>query len=266
MLPIRQQILDALERSGNRRFLEGVVAKMVSDSDVVRFVHRYSVFNGNFAGGVAALAGSVHLQQHLFRDPDEPIGARAEIASQVFFAAEDEYSVRGGGPRWTHRRLGQQLLEHTLRFFEVPRARFLAEFQLNPALEEILAGVVSGYCIGTEPSEVELFDALGFHLGAELLAHVEFNVLHDHLRHQHPGYVEHLLGTDIGHGVNAYHWIGLHTHVEKEHFDGAVTAAELALTWYAGAHDAAWVADSIVAGFEGFIALQQRYFARILDA
>jgi hypothetical protein len=90
--PIRRLILDALERSGNRKFLEGVVGKMVFDLDIMRFTHRYTVFNGNFAGGVAALTGLVHIKQLLFRDPAESIEAcadrSAEIASQVFFAAE----------------------------------------------------------------------------------------------------------------------------------------------------------------------------------
>jgi hypothetical protein len=266
---IRGRIAQSLEASGCRDFLRGVLSEVESADELIRFVHRYTVFNGDFAAGVASLAGAFHVRQDLFRADDEAIPScadrSADVASYIFFAAEDEYSVRGGGPRWTHRGLGQVVLRETLVYFGLSPERFAGEFNLGPTMQGILAETHSGYRVGEVPTEEQLFAALGFHIGAELLADVEFNVIHEHLVEHHRGYVDHLLATDIGHGLNAYHWVQLHTSVEAEHFDAAVVSADKALEYYAGPRDAREAADEIVTGFEAFLGLQRRFFANALS-
>jgi hypothetical protein len=267
--PLRGRIQDSLEASGCRENLQRVLGKITSSSDLIRFVHRYTVFNGDFAGGVANLAGAFHVQQELFREPSEPLSPcadrSAEIASYVFFAAEDEYAVRGGGPRWTHRRLGQRLLKHTLEYFDVSPEQFRREFRLTTESLEALRAVKTGYRVNAAHTEAELFDSLGFHIGAELLAHVEFNAIHGHLCAHSPDYVEHLRRIEIGHGLNAYHWVDLHTSVEGEHFDAAIVAAEKVLEYYAGDRGRDWVARTIVEGFGAFASLQIRFFGAVLE-
>jgi hypothetical protein len=266
---IKPAILNALEESETRPLLERILAGISEPEDLIRFIHRYTVFNGNFAGGVANLAGAFHVQQRLFRDANETIADCAdrssEIASYIFLAAEDEYAVRNGGPRWTHRGLGQLLLKATLQYFGVGDEQFSKSFPLTPTIDGILEEVIEGYKINKADSEPVLFGALGFHIGAELLADVEFNVIHGYLEDRYSGLIQHLRGRDIGHGVNAYHWIQLHTSVEEEHFDGAIVAAEKALQYYVGARSVEAVQGEVLEGFWSFVRLQQRFFRNVLE-
>ena len=266
---IESSILKALEECGTRPHLEGVLTGIADLESLVRFIHRYTVFNGNFAGGVASLAGAFHIQQRLFRDLGELIehcaDRSSEIASYIFLAAEDEYAVRNGGPRWTHRGLGQRLLKDTLRYYRIDDGQFAKCYELTPTIDRMLEEVIQGYKINSADSEPVLFDALGFHIGAELLADVEFNVIHNYLLAHPPGLIQHLTQCDIGHDVNAYHWIQLHTYAEEEHFNGAIVAAEKALQYYVGARPVPVVEKEILNGFLSFVHLQQRFFDSILD-
>jgi hypothetical protein len=269
MTDIKPAILNALDESGTQPFLEAILSSVTGSVELVRFIHRYTVFNGNFAGGVANLAGAFHIQQHLFRDTDETIDHCAdrssEIASYIFLAAEDEYAVRDGGPRWTHRGLGQLFLKETLQYFHISDGQFSNNFKLTPTIDRILEEVIEGYKINQADSELVLFGALGFHIGAELLADVEFNVIHKFLEAGHSGLTQHLTRVDIGHQLNAYQWVSLHTYAEKEHFDGAIVAAEKALQYYVGTRPNRVVESEILEGFESFVRLQQHFFESILE-
>ena len=266
---IQPAILKALEESATRPFLERILAGISGSQELVQFIHRYTVFNGNFAGGVANLAGAFHIQQGLFRDVSEAIDHCAdrssEIASYIFFAAEDEYAVRDGGRRWTHRGLGQLFLKETLQYFHINDGQFSKSFILTPTIDRILEEVIEGYKINKADSEPVLFGALGFHIGAELLADVEFNVIHNYFELRHSGLTQHLMQRDIDHHVNAYHWIQVHTYAEAKHFDGAIVAAEKALQYYVGARSVQVVESEILEGFWSFVRLQQRFFKSVLE-
>ena len=72
-------------------------------------VGRYVQFNSAFGPGLANLAGEIAARQGLFRDPDEPLrlaaDRAAEVASDFFYAAVDEFDDRLTPWRDTHRTL-----------------------------------------------------------------------------------------------------------------------------------------------------------------
>lgn len=271
MSSLNAEIHKILETSGSKRFLEAILATVAVETELVRFMHRYTVFNGNFAGGVASLAGAFHIRQDLFRDPAvmprHCSDRSADIASYIYFAAEDEYADRFTGSRITHRGLAQALLSETISFCKVDPDAFDATFRLHDRFDGFLAEVVKGYRINSVQSEDDLFDALGFHIGSELLADQEFNIIDTFLTRNYPSLVRHLKATKTIHGPEAYRWISLHTAVEVEHFQNAITAAEKAITYYCGTeHTQPDVRQLIVGGFRKFSDFQHRFFHDIMAA
>ncbi|MBW2313586.1 MAG: hypothetical protein JRH10_05280 [Deltaproteobacteria bacterium] len=139
---LRAEIERMTSSGGHRELVDGVLRELRSSKDLVRFIHRYTVFNGNFAGGVANLAGAFHVRQDLFRDAHEAIGACADrsarIASYIFFAAEDEYSDRDDRSRITHRDLGQSVLKGSVEFLGLDTPDFDERFPLNETTQAAL--------------------------------------------------------------------------------------------------------------------------------
>jgi len=267
---IKDQLYDITRKRGSKHFLEGILSRITTDYDLVKFVHRYSVFNGDFAGGVANLAGAYHVRRDLFRDSniDVPDCAdrASEIASHIYFAAEDEYFDRANPHvRITHRQFGQILLAYTLRYYGISSQEFAATHALNPHTQATLAKVVEGYCVNRRNDEVDILRGLGFHLGSELLADEEFNIIDRFLRSRYPELVEYLEESETVFGKNAYLWVQLHTVVETEHFDFAITAAEKTIEYYSGELSKEEVRQHIIDGFIGFADLQQAFFSNILE-
>src|SRR5262245_7793111 len=76
---------------------------------------RYIQFNGAFGPGLANLAGEIAARRDLFRDQDEPVrilqDRAADVASDFFHAAIDEFDDRATPWRDTHRTLAQATLK-----------------------------------------------------------------------------------------------------------------------------------------------------------
>ena len=112
-MDIKEDIKSQLTSRGSKHYLNGVLHGIDDKDKLINFLHRYTIFNGDFAGGVSNLAGAFHIRGDLFSQSHEPISScsdvSAQIASHIFFAAEDEYACRYNKERVTHRCLGQFL-------------------------------------------------------------------------------------------------------------------------------------------------------------
>jgi hypothetical protein len=246
--------------------LFGALDRIRTPEDLLRVLACYIQFNSTFGGGVANLAGEIAIRQDLFRDPDEIVALLAdrsgEVASDVFFAAIDEFDDRGTAHRDTHRSLAQATLKAAASFFGcVPEAlNRLAE--LNDATREAIRQVQEGYGVNEQVSEQKLFSAMGFHMGSEVMADDEFNTLDRFLRARYPALVENLQTSTVEiNGVKhaPYYWVHIHTSVEADHFGAAVAAANRALHYYAGSASKADVKKWIIGGFASFAEVQERF-------
>ena len=263
--------LAALNASlGHAALVERTLSRVASTEDLVRLIHRYTLFNGNFAGGVTSLTGALHVRQDLFRDPAEPIAACADrsarIASHVFFAAEDEYYDRDDQKRITHRDLGQYVLKETVNHFGLDPHTFDHHYPVNASTQRALELIFDGYCINPSArSDDDLLRGLGFHIASEISADAEFNAIATWLRREHPALVERLTtaSTHLGHSV--YRWIGLHTFVEVEHHKHATTAATMALDFYAGPASKEQASAKILDGVRFFSDVLHQLFSGIIE-
>ena len=224
---------------------------------------RYVQFNSAFGPGLANLAGEIAARQGLFRDPDEPVkilaDRAAEVGSDFFYAAIDEFDDRATHWRDTHRTLAQATVKGAGRFFGLSPEQLNAVIRINPATEAAMARVQEGYGLGERLTEERLFGAMGFHVGSEVLADREFLIIDRLLHEKRPDFVAALQAMKIeilGEKHDAYYWIHIHTGVEAEHFDAALKGVNNALRFYAGAEDPAVVKAWILGGFAHFARVQ----------
>ena len=162
---------------------------------------RYVQFNSAFGPGLANLAGEIAARPGLFRDEAEPVrilsDRAAEVGSDFFFAAIDEFDDRATTWRDTHRTLAQATVKGTGAFFGHAPEQLDGLLRINPATEEAMRRVWHGYGIGERLEEPRLFSAMGFHVGSEILADREFLIIDQVLKAQRPDLVAHLSATKI---------------------------------------------------------------------
>ena len=229
---------------------------------------RYIQFNSAFGPGLANLSGEIGARRELFRDPDQPVPVladrAAEVAADFFYAAVDEFDDRATPWRDTHRTLAQATLEGAARFFGYLPSQLEEIVRINPSTERAMQRVSEGYGLGARLPDRRLFAAMGFHVGSEILADQEFLIIDRLLRKNRPDLVAALEGMRVlilGQKHNAYYWIRIHTGVEAEHFDAALSGVNKALRFYAGPDDPAEVKGWILGGFEHFASLQADFMA-----
>jgi hypothetical protein len=234
---------------------------------------RYIQFNSAFGAGLANLAGEIAARQRLFRDAQEPLrmaaDRAAEVASDFFFAAIDEFDDRATPWRDTHRTLGQATLKGTGAFFGYTPEQLNDVVRLNPATEAAMSRVWEGYGVGTRLEEKRLFSAMGFHTGSEVLADQEFVIIDRALRRDRPDLVHALEAMRVeilGQKHNAYYWIRIHTGVEAEHFDAALKGVNNALRYYVGEVPAETVKGWILDGFTRFAGVQGDFMRGLGEA
>ena len=236
-------------------------------------VGRYVQFNSAFGPGLANLAGEIAARQGLFRDPDEPLrlaaDRAAEVASDFFYAAIDEFDDRLTPWRDTHRTLAQATLKAMGAHFGYSPAQLNDVIRINAGTEKAMARVWEGYGVGAALDERRLFGAMGFHAGSEVLADAEFNVLDAGLRERHPAVVAALKKTKIpvgGQEHDAWYWVRIHTSVEADHFDAALKGVNGALRYYAGKEEPEAVRGYILEGFRAFADVQRAFMDDLADA
>lgn len=254
------------EHHGNEAFKNHL--ESCKGEDVLRVLARYIHWNRVFGACVANLASRIALEFELFTDKSQPLGLVAdrsvEVSRHFFFAAIDEFGERSilGNP--THRQLAQNLLIVTCQHFgydptnPLEVAHFGELTKPNPATLRAVEQVKRGYGATSEEAG-RCFRSMGFHIGSELLADVEFRILDEVLCRQFPELVKH-----IG-KVNCYRWVSLHTSVEADHFVAATEGANLALKYCSGEARAEEIKELILEGFAEFAHVQEDFMCGLLE-
>ena len=246
--------------------LQAALDAAAAPERLLQVLGRYVQFNSAFGPGVANLAGEIGACQGLFQDPGEPVRVMADraahVASDFFYAAVDEFDDRATPWRDTHRTLAQATLKGLGRYLGYDDARLNELLTVDEPARASMRAVFAGYGVGAALGERDLFRAMGFHTGSEILADQEFTQIDAHLRAKHPRLVAALepMTVDIlGDKHNAYYWIRIHTGVEVEHFAAALKGANNALRFYAGTTDAATLKGWVLEGFAEFARVQLEF-------
>lgn len=258
---------------------EAIRAALLDPLQRLRFLGRYTSWNGLFGSGVAALAGKIGRSRRLFLDRDEPIAALADrsvyVGSFFFDAARDEFDDHDSVHRDTHRCLAQATLKGLLEI-EAVRVPALADVRgVNQLLADpdwlvdLNLRVARGYGAHSADDLPSIFAAIGYHLGSELLADREFSIIDETLRQSAPELVQQLLTTRIsiaGQEHVAYHWIAIHSGhggaAEADHFDWATQGARLALRFTPEADHLA-LKQQLIQGFIAFANDHRQFFESV---
>ena len=253
--------------------LERAFVEAKAPERLLSVLGRYIQFNSAFGAGLANLAGEIAARQGLFRDAQEPLrivaDRSAEVASDFFFAAIDEFDDRATPWRDTHRTLAQATLKGAGSFFGYTPGQLNDAVRINAATTTAVSRVWEGYGVGARLEDPRLFGAMGFHTGSEILADQEFVIIDRTLRRDRPDLVRALEAMKVeilGQKHNAYYWIRIHTGVEAEHFDAALKGVNNALRFYAGEADPAAVKAWILDGFTRFADVQSEFMAGLGEA
>jgi len=250
---------------GNEALRAAFAGASAKPETLLNVVCRYIQFNGAFGPGLANLSGEIAARQGLFRDREEPIEViadrAAEVASDFFHAAVDEYDDRATPWRDTHRTLAQACLKGIAAFYGMEAPRLNEILVVNKSTHDAMTHVYSGYGIGARLEDRRLFTGMGFHAGSEVLADQEFTIIDAVLRERLPKMVEALTAMKVRVGQapeqhKAYYWISIHTSVEADHFDSAVQGVNKALRYYVGKNDPEAVKGWILEGFRDFAKVQ----------
>ena len=247
----------------------------------VRFLGRYTSWNGFFGSGVATLAGKIGRCRGLLLDPQQPVKSLADrsvyVASFFFDAARDEFDDRDTVHRDTHRCLAQSTLKGLIDDARASGA-LKNDAAINTLLEEpdwLLAlnkRVARGYGASSDDDLAALFTSIGYHLGSELLADQEFSTIDSTLRSEAPQLVEHLKTTKVnvaGQDHIAYQWISIHSGhgggAEADHFEWATQGAKLAFRFVPAAQHAE-LKHHLHRGFVKFAGDHLEFFQRVNEA
>jgi hypothetical protein len=269
----RADLEPVLSRHHGNEALRAAFEQAIEPSAFLSVLGRYVQFNSAFGPGLANLAGEIAARQGLFRDKGEPVrflaDRAAEVASDFFYAAVDEFDDRATPWRDTHRTLAQATVKGAGRFFGYEPRALNDVVRINPSTEDAMRLVHEGYGVGRRLPDYELFGAMGFHVGSEILADREFLIIDRVLRERRPELVAALEAMKVeilGGQHNAYYWIRIHTGVEAEHFDAALQGVNKALGFYAGADDPVVVKNWILGGFARFAEVQADFTAGLKGA
>jgi hypothetical protein len=248
----------------------------------VRFLGRYTSWNGFFGSGVATLSGKIGRSRGLFLDPEQPINSLADrsvfVASFFFDAARDEFDDRDTVHRDTHRCLAQSTLKGFIDAACDAGALERDAAAINSVLQEpdwllpLNSRVAAGYGVGSDDDLPSLFASIGYHLGSELLADQEFSIIDATLRAEAPDLVESLRTARVniaGQEHAAYQWIAIHSGhgggAEADHFEWATQGARLAYRFVPDEQHAD-LALALERGFAAFARDHLEFFQRVNES
>lgn len=273
----RGELESLVNFSAQERLVHEAIRAALGDAlKRLRFLGRYTSWNGLFGSGVAALAGKIGRSRRLFLDKDEPIAALSDrsvyVGSFFFDAARDEFDDHDSVHRDTHRCLAQATLKGLIEIESVQMpaladVRGVNQLLADPDwLVELNARVARGYGAESPDDLPSIFHAIGYHLGSELLADREFSIIDETLRQLAPELVQQLLMKRVsiaGQEHVAYHWIAIHSGhgggAEADHFDWATQGARLALRFTPEADHGA-LKQQLIQGFIAFANDHRRFF------
>ncbi|TNE87969.1 MAG: hypothetical protein EP330_16920 [Deltaproteobacteria bacterium] len=250
-------------------------AAQAGGETLLRFLMRYTSWNGLFGAGVATLSGKVGRSQGLFLDPEETVPYVADrsvyIASFLFDAARDEFDDSATDHRDTHRCLAQATLKGAIDVLGIDVSS--PEWAEMPLwLEAVRGRVATGYGAASADSRDAMFRAMGYHLGSEVLADAEFSMIDQALRRHQPDFVTALENRTVRivkKDHNAYYWVAIHSGhgggVEADHFKWAVRGVRVALR-YTPEKRRERAREAIYDGFRAFGADHHLFFRHVNDA
>ncbi len=248
---------------------------------LVRFIARYAAWNGLFGSGVAALSAKIGRSTDLFLEEGfpRPLADRSVLVGSYFFdAARDEFDDRDTEHRDTHRCLAQACLIGLIELSKAdnPRlgkAEFLEKALAHPMWLTALRGrVASGYGNGSSDNRANIFRAIGYHLGSELLADQEFSMIDATMRDKEPALVDTLKNHHVsiaGREHSSYQWIRLHAGgdegggAEADHFAWAMEGVERAFTFTPSALRSA-ARHQLELGYQEFARDHEEFFDHVL--
>jgi hypothetical protein len=262
------------DRHLNNANIEATVELAATDPvKLYYFMQRYAYFNSYAGSLVARLASSIGISYQLFRQEGVSVADLSdrglEIAAKVLAATIDEHAD-AGAQQVPHRTLAQATLTAIGNYAELGDLQLNQVAQAPDWMQEIITDLIAGYQGKIDDIEA-LVQALGFHIGSELLADREYSLIDKVIRYSHrgTGFDAWLKGKQIevgGKRLSPWYWIVVHgkhnsTGVEAEHFELALDALNLVAQYRPESHDQIlkWAAT----GFLNFANLQQRLFADI---
>jgi hypothetical protein len=255
-------IVSAIARSSNNEGLRRQLGAISSPAALLRFLHRFVLFNDALAARVPFVAGLIHLTPNLFLDPENGVEfcrqVNGRVAAYIAEAASDEYRMIDG-QNSVHQHLSQMFFNGALAYFAVDRGSFDCHNPYPARLEEMLKEAREKFLVERSPETI--FRALGFHVGLEFFAGEEFNLVDSYLKGRHPELVA-ALQYDPGTGSD-YAWLALHTVVEVAHYRAGMEALNAALRYYRDPQEVPIMTERIKEGFNAFIDLQSRYYDAI---
>jgi hypothetical protein len=244
----------------------------------VRFLGRYTSWNGFFGSGVATLSGKIGRSRGLLLDPEQPVHSLADrsvyVASFFFDAARDEFDDRDTVHRDTHRCLAQStlkgLIDHAIAGGALGDIGAINALLKEPDwLLRLNSRVASGYGAARADDLATTFACIGYHLGSELLADQEFSIIDATLRSEAPALVEYLRNARVniaGQEHAAYQWIAIHSGhgggAEADHFEWATQGAKLAFRFVDPAQHAE-LKGHLHRGFAEFAQDHLEFFQRV---
>lgn len=245
------------------KHLEALAGSLGDRHDLLRFVHRFLLFNDALAARVPYLAGLIHLTQDLFQNPGEQPGflaqTNAQIAAYVAEAAADEYRMVNGR-NMVHQYLSQVFFRGVLRqCWPDGAGTFESAYPISPEIAALLTEARTKFFVA--PDACAIFSALGFHVGLEFFADEEFNLVDRYLRNRHPDVVA-ALETNGG-DLCEYTWLSLHTIVEIGHYRAGLEAVNQAVATWRDPATAPDMAETIMDGLRAFADLQNRYYSAV---
>ncbi|GAB3382683.1 hypothetical protein [Lysobacter fragariae] len=262
----------------HQRMVHDTLAGALGDAaSRLRFLGRYTSWNGFFGSGVAALAGKIGRSRGCFIDTTQPIAALADrsvyVASFFFDAARDEFDDRDTVHRDTHRCLAQSMLKGLIDFEagqqQLDDAAIVSLLQDPSWLADLNRHVATGYGVGSPDDLGNIFAGIGYHMGSELLADQEFTIIDRTLRELAPDLVAYLDGAKVniaGQEHRAYQWIAIHSGhgggAEADHFEWATQGARLAFRFVPEKYHGP-VRELLHQGFRDFARDHREFFQRV---
>lgn len=245
----------------------------------VKFIARYAGWNGVFGSAVAGLSSKIGRSRSLFHEAGypRPLSDRSVLLASWFFdAARDEFDDRDTPYRDSHRCLAQAtlagMIEHAAEHGHPElrsRERLEQDLEDPTWLDDLRGRVAAGYGHGSPDDRPSIFQAIGFHLGSEMLADKEFSTIDAELRAQHPALVESLASRTIvlaGQAHPCYQWIRIHSShgggVEADHFAWALRGVDTAFR-YSPEREHDRLEAEIRNGYLAFAKDHEEFFARV---
>lgn len=241
---------------------------VLSPKALYLFMHRFVHYGRSYSFLVPRLAGIIGSSK-LLRDPNCAIAAHAEramdVAANVLTAALEEF--RDPRTDVSHRTLSYGLLDKLAEYANLSEREISEVATSGDWLAEVLEAVSQGYDASSDDLS-SMVQAMGFHVGAEIVGEYECSIINEVL------YTEQR-DTSFGHfikrsklhfdagSVSPWYWIVIHgtfgtKGVELKHSDGALLALNQ-LVEYSTASEAQ-VVEWADQGFDRFNKTQKSFF------